>query len=972
MGTNLTDFEVAYGFTLQQWVSSGGSAGEYMQNYNKWLEDPIAFHQTQPIPYFAIYNESADAESSSEALPDVNQEIDRIRRQAENKDENKPGYFKIGTVELTVPPIQISVNDIKHNHVYKTLRTKSDIVMQSGHATKIIELDIYFHDIDEINNKLRPLLAQLKCSPFVPIYSNYLRTVLNPEGPGEEIGKISYDGKEQDLVSESRKIDSDIDKLKVELRKVIGKNDSIMSAKKEIIINLNEYWDGTLDYLNSSKLDQNKSLTDNIDNVLIDVGIAENKEDKKSIRYKASEVDIKINELRRLKVEKFNKSKEPQDNGNLVGVLSQINIGTVAGFPESLACHATFFLFNYMPFSTKFEFLDKENKPTLDIDKCLYFVQWYASRFLSPIGNIPDKYYEPLNGQMDGKVLFSYLNEGDDNGIMVETEENSVCIALTIAQRNSIVFLPVLEWGIPTCQYMGAHNAVMILTIDTIDNTFIDRLRRVFDAAEEESRSSDKIRRENYISIDNELIRLMGIKRCVLQGLTTATVEGAPGMTRIQLKLIEFDVKQLKGETIKKAINVNDSMMREYFRADLQSYIDDPKNVSDKNGFRKLIENNETYKSAVGYVEVFRPEIGLRMFGDEPGHVPFTSDKRMIGNMTKVINDYGLEVTTQKSPIKIKTDKTAEEKPYSDSIKLEVSKFLKQKILEPEGGDTIQIDDYTLDCVLWNSNTMDKYRDTINIAVESYLGGNSVALPDNVMEMFAKKGLAQGESRPIWVYPDLDLPTYIDTKRVGEGAIKPKYTRLGTLNPAGDQYDTPRIDSDMVEPDFYFNYQAISDSRGVTGEWDLNYWGKIEEAINMFFEDFIRIRDKDVPNFLKGAYDRLFNTKMSDIGADDLFNKEGSEEVDKVVEEGQEEARSLRDVLESTKLEPTSPEENNRYYEAGENVPIDNFPDDYWWYKNAAKRKVYSDPFRDSDTDTGIDAYGGIAPDSSIYKKEKK
>ena len=59
MATTLNDFETAYGTTLEEWISLGGPASSFMEKYNSWKEDPIAFHQTQPIPYFAIYNEMA-------------------------------------------------------------------------------------------------------------------------------------------------------------------------------------------------------------------------------------------------------------------------------------------------------------------------------------------------------------------------------------------------------------------------------------------------------------------------------------------------------------------------------------------------------------------------------------------------------------------------------------------------------------------------------------------------------------------------------------------------------------------------------------------------------------------------------------------------------------------------------------------------------------------------------------------------
>jgi len=104
-----------------------------------------------------------------------------------------------------------------------------------------------------------------------------------------------------------------------------------------------------------------------------------------------------IDALKTKKNADFNNIREIRKEGNLVGVLSQINVGTVAGFPESLVCHATFFLFNYQPFSTRFEYLSKDNKPTTDVDECLYFIQWYAARFLETKSSV-HKYLKSLDG----------------------------------------------------------------------------------------------------------------------------------------------------------------------------------------------------------------------------------------------------------------------------------------------------------------------------------------------------------------------------------------------------------------------------------------------------------------------------------------------------------------------------------------------------------------------------------------------
>jgi hypothetical protein len=972
MATTINDFETAYGITFQEWLSIGGEAGDFMKKYYKWEEDPIAFHQTQPIPYFAVYNEFAEKEQNSQAMPAVNAELARIEKQKEDKDPKKPGYFKMGTVELTIPPIQISVSDIKHNTEYKTLRTKSDIIFQSGKSTKVIELDIYFHNIDEINNKLRPLLAQLKCVPFIPIYSDYLKTVLDPDGPNTTKKLVGENGEEVDFQKEVRETNSKIEKSRTALREKLRKNQGLMSSKPNLIQHLNDYWNSELDPLNTSKLDAKKSLAENIDNMLIEAGVAENAADKNSIKYQTLETEKTTSDLRTYLNEQFNNVSSVRDEGNLVGVLSQISVGTVAGFPESLACHISMFLFNYMPFSKGFEFADSENNATLDIDKCTYFVQWYASRFLEDKDERIGQFYKPLEKKMNGKVSLWYLIGEGIPSPMVETDSDSVCSSIMVVQRNSIAFLPVLQWSVPTCQYMGAHNSQVLMTFDTIDNSFIDRLRDMLDQVEAKSRNDVKSRRENFITVENELVQFMGIRNCAVQKIDTATVEGSPGMTRITLTLTEFDVRQLTQETIKKNVEYSDIMAREFFRADLKDYLEDPNNAN--KDFRKMIERDIMYKTAAGWGVNYSPG-KLNKF--------IENDERLRNSTLNVIKEYYREnAGTNKTVITdvrgrglIDENKvTIKENPTDDSYRWynvtdmeNVGKFMKNKVLTTTDVDALDND--TIDCILWNNDYTDKYKSDVYDKIDSYLKGHSVNLPENVRSRFEEEGLTTEESRPITVYPDMDLPTYNDTKRVGEGAEKPTYTRLGTRNPTLKQYESPRIDSDTVEPDFCFYYFPLTSTTYLWNSDPISFWGKMADGVDMFFEDFKKLTQQDIPDAVSNAIEKLQFNHMSTMDIDDLLNEAAAEENDKQVEKEQNAAAAKRDSIQSESLTPTSSEEWYRFNEENEQKTLSLTPEGLTIYDRFKIYKQYTDPTRGLENDSGKNVYGGIMPDSSIYEE---
>lgn len=101
---------------------------------------------------------------------------------------------RIGDVMLAVPPLSIDVNRMSTMQKIKTLRTKSSMIVKGGSSASTITMQLYFHDLEAINGTrvkahpdhsryyymdgLRPLIAQFKKAPFVPIDNIYINETL--------------------------------------------------------------------------------------------------------------------------------------------------------------------------------------------------------------------------------------------------------------------------------------------------------------------------------------------------------------------------------------------------------------------------------------------------------------------------------------------------------------------------------------------------------------------------------------------------------------------------------------------------------------------------------------------------------------------------------------------------------------------------------------------------------------------------
>lgn len=101
---------------------------------------------------------------------------------------------RIGDVMMTIPPLSIDINRVSSIEKIKTLRTKSSMLIKGGSSATTMTMQLYFHDLESINGKkvrvhpehdryyfmdgLRPLIAQFKKAPFVPIDNVYINETL--------------------------------------------------------------------------------------------------------------------------------------------------------------------------------------------------------------------------------------------------------------------------------------------------------------------------------------------------------------------------------------------------------------------------------------------------------------------------------------------------------------------------------------------------------------------------------------------------------------------------------------------------------------------------------------------------------------------------------------------------------------------------------------------------------------------------
>lgn len=89
--------------------------------------------------------------------------------------------FIINDIELSIPPTSIQITKHAFNHEWQTLRTRASQKTKSGHAVLNVSIAVTFIGHDDINNKLIPLIAQLRLTPFCYVHNEFLYQNIFPK-----------------------------------------------------------------------------------------------------------------------------------------------------------------------------------------------------------------------------------------------------------------------------------------------------------------------------------------------------------------------------------------------------------------------------------------------------------------------------------------------------------------------------------------------------------------------------------------------------------------------------------------------------------------------------------------------------------------------------------------------------------------------------------------------------------------------
>jgi hypothetical protein len=849
-------------------------------------------------------------------------EKQRIRDQERSAEHNrKDDFFAIGTVYLEIPPTQISVSEEGHNYRFKTLRGSADSITMSGRSVKRIDLEILFNGLDDINNKLRPLIAQFKCTPFLPITNSYIRTLVEPESKGimsdidstkESISALekARDVVEQMDVFKSNKIQA-VSRLLSEIQSMASRKLIDDGQSSRMRTTLQSYCiGGRLDLaMQDNNFKKNLHVVSPDGKQILDIKgyisdvISVNNQDGSSIVQTTMSIS-NIDKLRQ-EIDAIEKNaaslvdinaKERYLNRQIVGVLSQMTLSTMPGYPETLSCRLSMHVFNYEPYMFNFGFV-KGYEPksyTPDIGECDIFIDWYSKRFL---GNGPDSLGmystdDSIEFRYAKDVVIDDLIKGGEPKISVDSVgskddgDETYVSGISVSMRNIVQFIPILSSPTPTCQYVGAYNSSVQININSTNIDKINKLKGMMSTLARIARRDNKLSRYNMFMVINPLISLCGLKYFIADTFSVDTVPGNPGLYSMTLDIAEIKLGMEKEEQLDRISTTNNTDVwraAEYIISSASKY------MQDTSPGHSLTANYRQY-----YDFLFNG------FGDKDikKTIFYNSIKHGVSNSASTLySDYYKDGSGSAAANRIFSNMSPDkvEKIIEDAAS---GRLRDQKhITEPP------VISYAKNMKSVMSGGVGRYEDGSVMDFSSELPFLSHALADYQMDAI-KRRIIEGSTGPGGMvdmrnyvlglrlkevgnlervidptcYPDLKLPTYDELGDNGD-KFKLTYGDIGLLTPNPIMVNkTPQIDFVSIEPDAFYskiNFREVID--GVdnpameTGLKTFQYLSECNSYTHGSPQDpssFVRkIREStdanDVSNFLDPNSSRNIESKVS-------------------------------------------------------------------------------------------------------------
>jgi hypothetical protein len=551
-------------------------------------------------------------------MADAIDEALRAKIQTPSREEHDPHHeVRIGLTWMTVPPSAINVSEVRYNEDVPGLRTTANALIKTGRGQMRIDLQLQFPNEEAINNELRPIIAQFRATPFLPIESHYIYNAVTAKA-------FNLDPKV-------------IDDLSLKINRTYR-----------------EYKDIQLKMVEAIQDDMSDQLADKYGSLGAGVQAIESKTPG-DLMVEAADLAamdfgnaaINFRSLQMLKDELHRMATAAQSALDRLRVLKQslqtagvpagsrrptvpvalhsLEITTVPKERHSLMATLSCIYFIHGPFTPTLRFKNAMGGPTADLDESPYFKSYVISRFLQsesdgknqetivtgrrylgkyrsdqgssfrfeyPIPRFElveetDADRSGLNAfipaeEVGGKALnltgydakgklFRSLTEAQNIGL---DDPSLIVNQVVVVLQNRLAMQPIQGSMYGTVQHLGTLNAnvsVLFAAVGDDSSTHDEaaaKIQRIKISTDSVANAlGSKSRRNAKVRVWNNVLNLAGVSYVQIDKVRQKTVPGERYSSAVQLDMTEFTVSQDRREQIRlEHPGLKQSLYEEAFR----------------------------------------------------------------------------------------------------------------------------------------------------------------------------------------------------------------------------------------------------------------------------------------------------------------------------------------------------------------------------------------------------------------------
>lgn len=491
--------------------------------------------------------------------------------------EKHNDLFTINDITLQVSPTKIGIHRAALNRQWKTLRTRQSMKAKSGHSDLSITAEVVFVGIEEVNTKLRVLLAQFKLTPFCYVENEHIRnTVLGPNSEGVNMGLALQNISISSIPDSPDTIIANFSFLWFNYKPFTPnfyfKNnpfDPNPQARPGEAFKM--FYTPQLDRHPSIRSADNQLLELSYPEFTIDAGQVNGKTPDK---FKLSEVldeeqKSSINDLISEFTNTMNFIHTAQDTNNNLPIVDKsklvkfeqaiarwnvVQSGTEAA--NSSAVELLNLTSVIADITSSYQDTGKKRKTDQASLRQLVRLKDEVNRrseeaISKPGGWLPffkdpivDETTKPINSketltkvdQLYYRIKQLFLNTG--------AGEDMTVTDLNAGFSHHLAVLPVLSYQYPTCQYLGTSDIQVQLSMKVTSDKALRVLTDMYNGLSSNS-ITGKFIPAQYVNllIRNPLVNLLGGKEMTMDDMVVNTIPGSPGTYDVQLLFSDAGVK---------------------------------------------------------------------------------------------------------------------------------------------------------------------------------------------------------------------------------------------------------------------------------------------------------------------------------------------------------------------------------------------------------------------------------------------